>query len=68
MSPDSFPRSSDPVFMEYLDKIGQSFFGVPPPERPRPGGLFGGLFDSFFNVLNEDDGDDEDRSDGDRMR
>jgi len=50
---------SDPGLMEFLDKIGQNFFGVPPPEQPR-GGLFGGLFDSFINVLNEDDDEDDD--------
>ncbi|PSN29474.1 Golgi to ER traffic protein 4 [Blattella germanica] len=30
----------DPSYVEYLDKIAQIFFGVPPP-RPRSHGLFG---------------------------
>ncbi|KDR24283.1 hypothetical protein L798_06745 [Zootermopsis nevadensis] len=30
----------DPSYIEYLDKIAQIFFGVPPP-RPRSQGLFG---------------------------
>jgi len=50
--------SRDPGLMESLDKIGQNYFGVPPPERPR-GGLFGGLFDSFMTMLNDDDGEDQ---------
>ncbi len=49
--------------MEYVDKIGQNYFGVPPPERARPGGIFGGFFDSFVNMLNDDD-DDESEDDG----
>ena len=33
----------DPQYLEYLDKIGQHFFGVPAPARPpRPGGMFSG--------------------------
>lgn len=46
----------DPAYLEYLDKIGQHFFGVPAPQRPR--GMFSGLFDSLFNVLNEDEDED----------
>jgi hypothetical protein len=45
----------DPIFLEYLDKIGQNFFGLAPPVRPRPGGMFSGLFDSLLNVLGEED-------------
>ena len=41
----------DPTYLEYLDKIGQNFFGVAPPVRARPGGMFGGMFDSLLNVL-----------------
>ncbi len=50
----------DKSFMEYVDKIGQNYFGVPPPERARPGGIFGGFFDSFVNMLNDDDDESED--------
>ena len=32
----------DPQYLEYLDKIGQHFFGVPAPVKPRPGGMFSG--------------------------
>ena len=31
----------DPAYAEYLDKIGQHFFGLPPPEPSGPGGIFG---------------------------
>lgn len=31
----------DPSYREYLDKIAQIFFGVPPPRRQNSGGLFG---------------------------
>lgn len=33
----------DPTYSEYLDKIAQIFFGVPPP-RPKKQGLFGKCF------------------------
>jgi len=49
----------DPQYLEYLDKIGQHFFGVPPPVKPRPGGMFSGLFDQLLNAMNEDSSDDE---------
>ena len=32
----------DPQYLEYLDKIGQNYFGIPPPVRARPGGMFSG--------------------------
>ena len=40
---------------QFLDKLGQMYFGLPPPPKKKPGGLFGGLFDQFFNALNDDD-------------
>ena len=40
----------DPQYLEYLDKIGQHFFGVPPPVKPRPGGMFSGIF--HMKILN----------------
>jgi len=45
----------DPTYLEYLDKIGQNFFGLAPPVRPRPGGMFSGIFDSLMNVLGEEE-------------
>jgi len=47
----------DPQFIEYLDKIGQLFFGVPAPERPQ--GMFSGLFNSLLSAMNDDSSDDE---------
>ena len=32
----------DPQYLEYLDKIGQNYFGIPPPVKARPGGMFSG--------------------------
>ncbi|GFO06780.1 Golgi to er traffic protein 4 homolog [Plakobranchus ocellatus] len=46
----------DPNYKEYLDQIGQLFFGVPPPQRT-PQGLFGNLLQ---NVLVDVDSDEED--------
>ena len=43
--------------MEYIDQIGQHFFGLPQPQRPR--GMFSGLFDSLMNAINEDSDDEE---------
>ncbi|EGI70460.1 PREDICTED: Golgi to ER traffic protein 4 homolog [Acromyrmex echinatior] len=51
----------DPCYRQYLDKIGQLFFNIPPP-RPRNQGLFGSLLQSFFNGLEDDDSDDEQRN------
>jgi len=50
----------DPQYLEYLDKIGQHFFGVPAPAKPKPGGMFSGLFDQLLNAMNEESGDDDD--------
>ncbi|XP_023323568.1 Golgi to ER traffic protein 4 homolog [Eurytemora carolleeae] len=47
----------DPQYLEYLDRIGQIFFGVPPPEKPS--GMFSGLFNSLLKTMAEDSSDDE---------
>jgi len=44
----------DPQYIEYLDKIGQHFFGVPAPVKAKPGGMFSGLFDQLLNAMNDD--------------
>lgn len=51
----------DPCYRQYLDKIAQLFFNVPPPS-PRNQGLFGSLLQSFFNGLDEEDSDEEQRN------
>jgi len=43
----------DPGYFEAIDKIGQLFFGLPEPQRPR--GMFSGMMDSFFTAMNESD-------------
>jgi len=48
----------DPQYFEYLDKIGQHFFGVPAPVK-KPKGMFSGLIDQLMNAMNDDDSDDE---------
>lgn len=47
----------DPAYTEYLDKIGQLFFGLPPP-KPRHNNMFGNLLQSIFSGI-EDDSEDE---------
>lgn len=43
----------DPTYKEYLDRIGQLFFGLPPPKHS-PHGMFGNILQSLFS------GDDSD--------
>ncbi|XP_066603451.1 Golgi to ER traffic protein 4 homolog [Prorops nasuta] len=50
----------DPCYRQYLDKIGQLFFNVPPPQ-PRNQGLFGSILQSFFNGLDDEEPGDEQR-------
>merc|ERR1711936_589625 len=45
----------DPQYLEYLDKIGQHFFGVPAPVKPKPGGMFSGLIDQLLSAMNDED-------------
>jgi len=47
----------DPQYLEYLDRIGQLFFGVPAPEKPK--GMFSGLFNSLLSAINDESSDDE---------
>ena len=42
----------DPVYLEYLDRIGQLFFGLPPPSGPSAGGGMFGEYTSFSHQLN----------------
>lgn len=48
----------DPSYTEYLDKIGQLFFGLPPP-RPRQQNVIGNLLQTFLDGFNDDDEEDE---------
>lgn len=47
----------DPCYTQYLDKIGQIFFGVKPPQQQNQG-FFGNIFNSFLNGLEEDSDED----------
>lgn len=48
----------DPCYTQYLDKIGQIFFGIKPRQQQQNQGLFGNLFNSLLGSL-DDDSDDE---------
>jgi len=52
--------SRDPSYKEYLDQIGQLFFGVPPPQKS-PQGLFGNMLQ---NMLGGFGGEDEEEAAG----
>ncbi|CAG9865262.1 unnamed protein product [Phyllotreta striolata] len=48
----------DPCYIHYLDKIGQIFFGVKPPQPMHQGGsFFGNFLESFLSGLDEDSED-----------
>lgn len=47
----------DPCYTQYLDKIGQIFFGIKPPQQQNQG-FFGNIFNSLLGTL-DDDSDDE---------
>ncbi|KAJ8938766.1 hypothetical protein NQ318_009121 [Aromia moschata] len=51
----------DPCYVQYLDKIGQIFFGLKPPQQQR-GGLFGNFLESFLSGLDEDSDDEGPRA------
>ncbi|KAL3067657.1 hypothetical protein OYC64_022088 [Pagothenia borchgrevinki] len=44
---------------QYLDRIGQVFFGVPPKQSPSYGGLLGNLLNSLMGSGEEEDGAEE---------
>ncbi|KAG8222509.1 hypothetical protein J437_LFUL004545 [Ladona fulva] len=49
----------DPSYREYLDKIGQIFFGVAPPQKPQ--GLFSNFLDSIMSVMENSDSEEDGR-------
>lgn len=49
----------DPAYAAYLDKIGQVFFGLPPPMPTGRQGFIGNLISSLFSGEGDDDDDDE---------
>ncbi|XP_034414278.1 Golgi to ER traffic protein 4 homolog isoform X2 [Cyclopterus lumpus] len=53
----------DPMYNEYLDRIGQLFFGVPPKQSPSYGGLLGNLLNSLMGSGEEDDTGEEAQED-----
>lgn len=59
MNFDIFDLFRDPSYFEYIDRIGQQFFGLPQPQRPR--GMFSGLMDSIFSAMNEDESSDDEQ-------
>nr|XP_014436380.2 Golgi to ER traffic protein 4 homolog isoform X4 [Pelodiscus sinensis] len=48
----------DPMYNEYLDRIGQLFFGVPPKQTSSYGGLLGNLLNSLMGTGEDDDAED----------
>lgn len=48
----------DPCYIQYLDKIGQIFFGLKPPQRQQTGGLLGTFIDNFLGGFDDDSDDD----------
>ncbi|XP_042719976.1 Golgi to ER traffic protein 4 homolog isoform X4 [Tympanuchus pallidicinctus] len=48
----------DPMYNEYLDRIGQLFFGVPPKQTSSYGGLLGNLLNSLMGTGEDDDTED----------
>ncbi|XP_008046490.1 Golgi to ER traffic protein 4 homolog [Carlito syrichta] len=47
----------DPMYNEYLDRIGQLFFGVPPKQTSSYGGLLGNLLSSLMGSSEQEEGD-----------
>ncbi|CAG9824731.1 unnamed protein product [Phaedon cochleariae] len=47
----------DPCYLQYLDKIGQIFFGLKPPQQQQRGGFLGSFLENFLNGLDEDSDD-----------
>ncbi|KAM9583631.1 Golgi to ER traffic protein 4 homolog isoform 1-T1 [Trichechus inunguis] len=47
----------DPMYNEYLDRIGQLFFGVPPKQTSSYGGLLGNLLSSLMGSSEQEEGE-----------
>ncbi|XP_045142000.1 Golgi to ER traffic protein 4 homolog isoform X2 [Echinops telfairi] len=47
----------DPMYHEYLDRIGQLFFGVPPKQTSSYGGLLGNLLSSLMGSSEQEEGE-----------
>ncbi|XP_063073180.1 Golgi to ER traffic protein 4 homolog [Engraulis encrasicolus] len=47
----------DPMYNEYLDRIGQLFFGVPPKQSSSYGGLLGNLLSSLMGSGEDEEGE-----------
>ncbi|XP_057604323.1 Golgi to ER traffic protein 4 homolog isoform X1 [Hippopotamus amphibius kiboko] len=52
----------DPMYREYLDRIGQLFFGVPPKQTSSYGGLLGNLLSSLMGSSEQEGEDSQDDS------
>ncbi|XP_044903704.1 Golgi to ER traffic protein 4 homolog isoform X2 [Felis catus] len=52
----------DPMYNEYLDRIGQLFFGVPPKQTSSYGGLLGNLLSSLMGASEQEGEDSQDDS------
>ncbi|XP_055984542.1 Golgi to ER traffic protein 4 homolog [Sorex fumeus] len=50
----------DPMYNEYLDRIGQLFFGVPPKQTSSYGGLLGNLLSSLMGSSEQEAEDSQD--------
>ncbi|XP_033108079.1 Golgi to ER traffic protein 4 homolog [Anneissia japonica] len=53
----------DPTYNSYLDKIGQIFFGLPPPAPSGPQGIIGNIVKSLFADGDESNGNISDGQD-----
>lgn len=54
--------------MQYLDKIGQIFFGLEPPQQQQRGGFFGNFIENFLGGLDDDSDDDIPQASTSRMQ
>jgi hypothetical protein len=45
------------MYNEYLDRIGQLFFGVPPKQTSSYGGLLGNLLSSLMGSSEQEEGE-----------
>ena len=48
--------------LDVLKYCLQHFFGVPAPVKPKPGGMFSGLFDQLLSAMNDEDEEEQESS------